>query len=173
MSKQTVPGLSSHGPASCQACLARMVGCCKSGQRPPQNRHRLQRLPRRAQRQNAAVLLAFSASFPCDKSHGTRRKTKTAAAAARPETPAGAGPVVQLTGAVLHPPRAQSADVPCVTTEVCLLFLRVDFCHPAWERRARLFIYSLVIPNSASAALVDTFGYRLRGLCARLGSVGF
>lgn len=92
------------------------------------------------------------------------------AAVACPETPTGVIAVVQLIWAVTHPPWAQSTDVPYITNEVCLLFLRVELCHPVWES---LLIYSLKIPNSMFAMLMDMIGYCLRVFSALLQNVEF
>lgn len=91
------------------------------------------------------------------------------AAVARPETSTGVVPVVQLIWADTRPLPAQSTDVPYITNEVCLLFLRVELCHPVWER----LIYSLKIPNSVSAMLMVTIGYCFRVFCALLENVEF
>lgn len=75
------------------------------------------------------------------------------AALAGPGAPTGAVPAVQLIWAVTHPPAAQSADVPYITNKACLLFLKVELCHPVWERLWSLLIYLLRIQNPMSAML--------------------
>lgn len=116
------------------------------------------------------VLLALSSSFVTQ--HLRRRARQTAqnpmkdehAALARPETPTGVVPVVQLIWAVMHPPWAQSADVPYITNEARLLFLKVELCHPVWERVWSLLIYSLKIQNSMCTMLMERL-LRTAGKC--------